>query len=49
VRKGRVAGNRTHIVEGVAEGEVVIMSALGTLGPNDPVTVTLVGQSGTWQ
>jgi membrane fusion protein (multidrug efflux system) len=49
VRKGRVAGNRTHILEGLAEGEVVIMSALGTLGPNDPVTVTLVGQSGTWR
>ncbi len=49
VRKGRVAGNRTHIVDGVQAGEVVIMSALGSLGPNDPVTVTLVGRSGTWQ
>jgi membrane fusion protein (multidrug efflux system) len=49
VRTGRMAGNRTHILEGVAEGDTVIMSALGTLAPNNPVIVSLIGESGIWK
>jgi membrane fusion protein (multidrug efflux system) len=49
VRMGRAAGNRTQIVEGLAPGETVIMSALGTLRPNAPVIVTVKGESGSWQ
>jgi len=49
VRMGRRAGNRTEILEGVSAGETVIMSALGTLAPNNPVIVTLIGESGSWK
>jgi hypothetical protein len=46
---GRRAGNRTEVLEGVSAGETVIMSALGTLAPNNPVIVTLIGESGSWK
>jgi membrane fusion protein (multidrug efflux system) len=49
IAKGRVDGNRTQILEGISVGDVIIMSALGTLAPNNPVIVTSIGESGTWE
>lgn len=49
IRKGRVDGNRIQILEGVIAGEIVIMSALGTLAPNNPVIITTIGETGSWQ
>jgi membrane fusion protein (multidrug efflux system) len=49
IRKGRVEGNRTQILEGISVGEVIIMSALGTLAPNNPVIISKIGESGTWK
>ena len=49
VRKGRVDGNRIQILEGISAGETVIMSALGTLAPNNPVIITTIGETGSWK
>jgi len=49
VRTGRRLGNVTEIVDGLEGGEVLIMTGLGTLRKGDPVTATVVGESGTWQ
>jgi membrane fusion protein (multidrug efflux system) len=49
VQVGRRLGNVAEIVEGLTDGEELIITGLGTLRQGDPVTLTVVGESGTWQ
>jgi membrane fusion protein (multidrug efflux system) len=49
VRVGRRIGNIAEILEGLEEGETLIISGLTTLRRGDPVTASVIGESGSWQ
>ncbi len=48
VATGRVLGNRTIALEGLEEGETVIISGLSRLYDGAPVELTVAGESGSW-
>lgn len=49
VRVGRRLGNLTEVLEGLQEGDTLIITALSALRQSTPVTATIVGESGTWR
>lgn len=49
VSLGRRIGNRTELLSGAEEGEVIILTGISGLTDKDPVRVTVVGESGTRQ
>ncbi|MFP4267646.1 MAG: efflux RND transporter periplasmic adaptor subunit [Spirochaetaceae bacterium] len=46
VSLGRRVGNRTELLSGAEEGEVIILTGISGLTDKDPVRVTVVGESG---
>jgi len=49
VRVGRRIGNIAEILDGLEEGEILIISGLTALRRGEPVAATIVGESGSWQ
>jgi len=49
VRVGRRLGNLAEIVEGLQEGQTLIITGLAALRQGTPVAATVVGESGTWR
>ncbi len=46
---GRGLGNRVEVLEGLFGGETLLLSGLTVLDEGDQVTVTLIGESGSWK
>lgn len=46
---GRRIGNIAEILDGLEEGEILIISGLTALRRGDPVQTTVIGESGSWQ
>jgi membrane fusion protein (multidrug efflux system) len=49
VQVGRRIGNIAEILEGLEEGETLIISGLTALRRGDPVQPSVIGESGSWQ
>jgi RND family efflux transporter MFP subunit len=49
VQVGRRIGNIAEILEGLEDGETLIISGLTALRRGDPVQPSLIGESGSWQ
>jgi len=49
VQVGRRIGNIAEILDGLEEGETLIISGLTALRRGDPVQASVVGESGSWQ
>jgi RND family efflux transporter MFP subunit len=49
IRQGRQAGNRIEILEGISNGDIVIVSGLTSLAKGDDVLVSIIGESGSWE
>jgi len=49
VQVGRRIGNIAEILDGLEEGEILIISGLTALRRGDPVQPSLIGESGSWQ
>lgn len=49
VQVGRRIGNMAEILDGLQEGETLIISGLTALRRGDPVEPSVIGESGTWQ
>ncbi len=49
VQVGRRIGNIAEILEGLKEGETLIISGLTALRRGDPVQTKVIGESGSWQ
>ncbi|MFO7849553.1 MAG: efflux RND transporter periplasmic adaptor subunit [Spirochaetia bacterium] len=47
VSLGRRIGNRTELLSGAEEGDIIILTGTSGLTDKDPVRVTVVGESGT--
>jgi len=46
---GRRSGVRVEVLAGLAVGESLVVSALTRLGPGTPLTVSLVGDTASWE
>ena len=49
VKVGRRIGNIAEILDGLQEGETLIISGLTALRRGDPVQPSIIGESGSWQ
>ncbi len=49
VQVGRRIGNITEILDGLEEGQTLVISGLTALRRGDPVQPTVIGESGSWQ
>jgi membrane fusion protein (multidrug efflux system) len=49
VQVGRRIGNIAEILDGLEDGEALIISGLSALRRGDPVQPTIIGESGSWQ
>jgi membrane fusion protein (multidrug efflux system) len=49
VQIGRRIGNIAEVLEGLEEGETLIISGLTSLRRGDPVQPSVIGESGSWQ
>jgi membrane fusion protein (multidrug efflux system) len=49
VQIGRRIGNIAEVLEGLEEGETLIISGLTALRRGDPVQPSVIGESGSWQ
>jgi RND family efflux transporter MFP subunit len=49
VETGAGVGNRTEIISGLEEGEILIITGLTTLADGEEVVPTIRGESGTWR
>jgi len=49
VETGAGVGNRTEIISGLQEGDVLIITGLTTLADGEEVVPTIRGESGTWR
>ncbi len=49
IKTGESLGGQTVILEGLAEGEILIVSALSSLGDNYPVAASVIGTTGEWR
>ena len=49
VQVGRWIGNSAEILDGLEEGEALIISGLTVLRRGDPVEPSVIGESGSWQ
>jgi RND family efflux transporter MFP subunit len=45
---GRTLGNRTEVLSGLQEGELLIVNRLSTLVARDKVEPEIIGESGSW-